>query len=123
MAFLTDRKRAVGMGAAKTGTSNFWNMTVSSAALLILVPFFIFIVGNAIGKPHADVVATFSRPFPALVVALTMLIGFMHFKIGVQTLVEDYVHGLARKITIIVTTCIAYAGAAAALYAIVRIAL
>jgi succinate dehydrogenase / fumarate reductase membrane anchor subunit len=40
MAFLTDRKRASGLGAAKTGTEHFWGMTISSAALLILVPVF-----------------------------------------------------------------------------------
>ncbi|MDG1240449.1 MAG: succinate dehydrogenase, partial [Planktomarina sp.] len=38
MAFLTDRKRASGLGVAKKGTEHFWGMTISSAALLILVP-------------------------------------------------------------------------------------
>ena len=50
MAFLTDRKRASGLGAAKTGTEHFWGMTISSAALLILVPLFVFTVGPMIGE-------------------------------------------------------------------------
>jgi len=43
MAFLTDRKRAVGMGAAHSGAHHMWGMTVSSVALLILVPLFLLI--------------------------------------------------------------------------------
>ena len=42
MAFLTDRKRAVGLGSAKSGTHHFWSMKVSSVALLILIPLFVF---------------------------------------------------------------------------------
>ena len=52
MAFLTDRKRASGLGAAKTGTEHFWGMTISSVALLILVPSFVFTVGPMIGQDY-----------------------------------------------------------------------
>ena len=123
MAFLTDRKRAVGMGSAKTGTEHFWSMTVSSVALLILVPLFVFTFGPMLGEPHDEVVAYFARPFPAIVAALTLVVGFMHFKNGVQTLIEDYVHGLARKVLIIAMICLSYAAAATTLFALARIAL
>ena len=123
MAFLTDRKRANMYGAAKTGTAHFWAMTVSSAALLILVPLFIFTFGPALGDSYEEVIARFSRPFPAIVAALTIVVGFMHFKKGVQVLIEDYVHGLAQKILIIATICLSYAAAATGLFAIARIAL
>jgi len=123
MRFLTDRKRAMGMGSAKSGTAHFWAMKVSSVALLFLVPLFVFTVGPMLGAPHADVVAYFARPFPALVAALTIVVGFMHFKDGVQVLIEDYVHGLAQKILIILMICLSYAAAATGLFAIARIAL
>ena len=42
MRYLTDRKRAIGLGSAKSGTAHFWSMKVSSVALLILVPLFCF---------------------------------------------------------------------------------
>lgn len=123
MRYLTDRKRAVGMGSAKTGTAHFWAMKVSSAALLVLIPLFVFTFGPMLGEPHADVMAYFSRPFPAIVAALTIVVGFMHFKDGVQVLIEDYVHGLAQKILIIAMICLSYAAAATGLFAIARIAL
>jgi len=123
MAFLTDRKSANMTGSAKTGTAHHWGMTVSSCALLVLVPLFVFTFGPMLGEPHDAVLAYFSRPFPAIVAALTIVVGFMHFKNGVQTLIEDYVHGLARKVAIIVMICISYAAAATGLFALARIAL
>jgi succinate dehydrogenase / fumarate reductase, membrane anchor subunit len=123
MAFVTDRKRAAGLGSAKSGTEHFWSMTKSSAALLVLVPLFVFTFGPMLGRPHAEVVAYFSRPFPALVAALTLVVGFMHFKSGVQVLIEDYVSGLNRKILILAMTGVSYAAAATGVFAIARIAL
>ncbi len=123
MAFLTDRKRAVGMGASKTGTQHHWQMMVSSVALLILIPFFVFTFGSILGSSYEEVIAYYQRPFPAVVAILTMLIGFIHFRGGVQTLIEDYVQGFARKALIIGMICLSYAAAAFAVFAIIRIAL
>jgi succinate dehydrogenase / fumarate reductase membrane anchor subunit len=123
MAFLTDRKRAVGMGSAKSGTEHHWQMIVSSVALTVLIPLFIFTYGYALGMSYAEAAAYYARPFPAIVGILTLLVGFLHFKGGVQTLIEDYVHGFARKALIIGSICLSYAAAAAGVFAIVRIAL
>ena len=123
MAYLTDRKRALGTGAAKTGTEHHWKMIVTSCALVILVPLFVFTFGPALGGSHEEVVAYYARPWPALVAALTFLVGMIHFRMGVQTLIEDYVGGLARKALIIGMICLCYGAAAVALFAIVRLAL
>ncbi|SFU01267.1 succinate dehydrogenase, hydrophobic membrane anchor protein [Sedimentitalea nanhaiensis] len=123
MNYLTDRKRAVGMGSAKSGVAHFWAMKVSSVALLILIPLFVFTFGPMLGAPHDAVIDHFSRPFPAIVAALTMIVGFKHFADGAQVLIEDYVHGLAQKVLIIGVICLSYAAAATGLFAIARIAL
>ena len=70
MAFLTDRKRAVGMGAAKSGTEHFWAMKKSSVALLILIPFFVFTFGGILGSSFEEVQAYYARPFPAIIAAV-----------------------------------------------------
>ena len=123
MAFLTDRKRAAGMGSAKSGTEHFWAMKKSSMALLVLIPLFVFTFGPMLGEPHAEVTAYFARPFPALVAVLTIVVSFMHFKDGVQTLIEDYVHGPTQQIWIVAMICLSYAAAATGVFAIARIAL
>lgn len=123
MRYLTDRKRAVGLGAAKSGVHHFWSMKISSVALLILVPLFIFTFGPMLGEPHEAVLAYFARPFPAIVAGLTITVGFMHFKDGAQVMIEDYVHGLPQKVLIIGTICLSYAAAATGLFAIAKLAL
>jgi succinate dehydrogenase / fumarate reductase membrane anchor subunit len=123
MRYLTDRKRVDGLGSAKTGTAHFWAMKTSSVALLLLIPLFVFMFGAMLGKPHDQVVVFFSRPLPAIVVALTLIVGFEHFKSGVHVLIEDYVHGMAQKIWIIAMTCLSYAAMAVGLFAIAKIAL
>ena len=122
MRYLTDRKRAMGMGSAKTGTEHFWAMKLSSVALLILVPLFVFTFGTVVGEDHATVVAYFGHPVPALIAALTLIVGFEHFKSGAQVLIEDYVHGVAQKLWIIGITCLSYAAMAAGLFAIAKMA-
>ncbi|SMX31152.1 succinate dehydrogenase, hydrophobic membrane anchor protein [Actibacterium lipolyticum] len=123
MSFLTDRKRAVGMGASHVGTHHHWSMTVSSVGLLILVPLFVFTFGPMLGAPHAEVAAFFARPFPAIVAALTFVVGFMHFKNGVQVAIEDYTSGMTRKILIIAMICLSYGAAATGVFAVARLAL
>ncbi len=122
MRYLTDRKRAVGMGSAKTGTEHFWSMKVSSFALLILIPLFVFTFGGIVGADYAEVTAYFARPWPALVTALTILVSMKHFKEGVQVLIEDYVHGTAQKVLILTMTCVSYGLAAMGLFAIAKLA-
>ena len=123
MRYLTDRKRATGMGSAKSGTAHFWAMKVSSVALLILIPLFVFTFGTIVGEDYATVTAYFAYPFPALIAALTLIVGFEHFQSGAQVLIEDYVHGLAQKITIILIKCISYGLMAMGLFAIAKLAL
>jgi len=123
MHYLTDRKRVDGMGAAKSGVHHFWVMKVSSVALLGLIPLFVFTFGPMLGRPYEEVIAYFGRPFPAIVAALTIVVGFRHFKDGVQVLIEDYVHGWMQRALIIATILLSYTATAVGLFAIARIAL
>lgn len=123
MSFLTDAKRASGRGSAKSGTEHHWNMMVSSVALVFLCLYFIFSVGTMLGAPHGEVVAYFARPFPAMMALLTVLVGFMHYKNGVQAMIEDYTDGVTRKALIIAMICISYAAAALGALGLIRLAL
>ncbi|MEJ6399013.1 succinate dehydrogenase, hydrophobic membrane anchor protein [Yoonia sp. 208BN28-4] len=122
MAFLTDRKRAAGMGSAKSGTEHHWMMMVTSFALLILIPCFVFTFGAILGSPYEEVLAYYQRPMPAAIAALTFMVGFFHFRKGVQTLIEDYVHGVARKGLIIAMICLSYGAAALGVLSVLRLA-
>ncbi|MHA6326206.1 succinate dehydrogenase, hydrophobic membrane anchor protein [Roseivivax sp. CAU 1753] len=123
MAFLTDRKRAENWGSAKSGTQHAWRMKVQSVGLMILIPLFVFTFGPILGGTYEEVVAYYSRPFPAIVAGLTIAVTCLHFKDGFQTLIEDYVHGIWEKVLILGMTCLMYALAATGLFAVARLAL
>jgi len=123
MRYLTDRKRAVGKGASGTGTHHHWAMQVSSVALAFLLPAWLYIFGSTLGAGRAEVLATFARPFPAVVTALLLVVGMRHFAMGATMMIEDYARGTWRKALVMVAISISYAVAATGLYALVRIAL
>ncbi len=123
MRYLTDRKRAEGRGASHSGTAHHWSMQVSAVALAFLVPTWIYLFGHAIGGTRAEVVASFARPFPAILTALVLVVGMRHFAKGATMMIEDYSHGSTRKAAVMFVTSLASVIAATGLYALIRIAL
>jgi succinate dehydrogenase / fumarate reductase, membrane anchor subunit len=123
MRYLTDRKRAVGKGSAHSGTEHHWSMTVSAVALAFMVPVWLYIFGSALGQSRADVLATFARPFPAILTALVLVVAMRHFAKGSTSMIEDYARGSSRKMGLIFIYSLAAVIAATGLYALIRIAL
>jgi succinate dehydrogenase / fumarate reductase membrane anchor subunit len=123
MAFLTDRKRAIGRGASRTGTDHHWFMQVSAVGLALAIPAFVYIFGSALGGSHEQVLAVFSRPLPAILTALVLVAGMAHFRKGAQMMIEDYAHGTTQKALIIGTILLSHAITATGLFALARIAL
>lgn len=123
MRYLTARKRAEGKGAAHAGTEEHWYMTVSGVGLALIVPVFLFIFGRALGSSHEEVTATFSRPFPAIITGLVLVVGLQHFIKGCKGMIEDYTGGTTRKILIIAVITFSYFLMAAGLFALAKLAL
>lgn len=123
MRYLTDRKRAMGKGSAHSGTEHHWYMTVSAVGLAFMVPTWLYIFGSALGGTQAEVVATFARPFPAILTGLVIFIGMQHFAKGATMMIEDYTKGTARRLLVILAISLSYAITATGLYALIRIAL
>jgi succinate dehydrogenase / fumarate reductase membrane anchor subunit len=123
MSYLTPRKRARALGASGGGTEHHWQTMVTSIALVVLIPVFVFTFGVILGRPYEEAVAALSRPFPAIVIGLTLLVSLIHFRNGVQVVLEDYAHGLARKAMVIAAVCVTYGLLAIGLFAVARLAL
>ena len=123
MRYLTPRKKAEGLGSARSGTHHHIAMTVSGWALLFLVPVWIFEVARALGKGHAEVAATFGHPFVAILTALFLVVGMRHFAKGAQMAIEDYVHGFTRDALVMLANAVAYIVIACGLFALVKLAL
>ncbi|MBW6507020.1 MAG: succinate dehydrogenase, hydrophobic membrane anchor protein [Rhodobacteraceae bacterium] len=123
MRYITDRKRAVGKGSAKTGTEHYWAMHVSAVALAFMVPTFIYVFGSALGGTRDEVLATFSRPFPAILTGLVLVVAMRHFAKGATVMIEDYAQGSLRRGLIMFAISLSWVITATGLYALARIAL
>lgn len=89
--YLTDYKRVAGLGVAKSGVGHWTAQRVSAVALLPLTVLFLYTFIGALGGSYEDALATYQRPYPAVVALLLMLVMFRHLRLGLQVVIEDYV--------------------------------
>ena len=115
--------RVLGLGAAKEGVSHWWSQRVTSVALLLLGLWFVSALLRMPNLSYEFVTAWIAAPINA--VLLLLLIGTLvyHSQLGVQVVVEDYVHHHGLKIaTMLLLTFAHVAIAALAIFAVLRIA-
>jgi succinate dehydrogenase / fumarate reductase, membrane anchor subunit len=99
--FRTDLSRARGLGSIRSGTEHFWLSRVTGAANLLLLAFLVYSVFHLVGTPLAAVRDYFASPIVAALAALTAISWAYHMKIGMQVIIEDYVHNESTKILVL----------------------
>ncbi len=114
--------RVRGLGSAKSGTGHFWLQRVTAVANVVLTIVFLGIVIALFGKPHAAAVAVLSHPLVAILMLLFVVSGAVHMRLGMQTIIEDYVHGEGLKIAaVMANTFFAIAIGAACVFALLKL--
>ena len=122
--FRNPMKRARGLGSAKSGTGHFWWQRVTAIFLVPLVAWVLGMLVSLVGADYMTVHTTIAKPWNAIALALLALMLFWHAKLGIQVVIEDYVHQRAIEVTLqLLVTLACVLGALASLYAIGRIAL
>jgi succinate dehydrogenase / fumarate reductase membrane anchor subunit len=84
--------RARGLGSAHTGFHHWWIERVEAVALVPLTIWFIFSMLHLVGASHQAVIAWLSSPVPMVLMLLLVVATFHHFSLGVQSVLDDYVH-------------------------------
>lgn len=93
MKFRTPLKTAKGLGSAKSGTHHWIQQRISAIALILLVLWFMSMLINMLSfSDYEQAVATLSSPFNATMLVLFLVMGFYHGTLGLQVIIEDYVH-------------------------------
>lgn len=122
MAYLTDRKRATGLGSARSGVRHFWEQRISAIALIVLTPLFLFPLAYNMGDSYEAVHAAYAHPVNATIAVAFFVTAFLHFFQGIQVVIEDYVHGRWEIVLIITTRLISSLFALIGAFAILKIA-
>lgn len=94
--------RVRGLGSARGGTNHFWMQRVTAVANIFLVCFLIWLVFALAGADYATVKRTLARPEIAVPLLLLVLSGAVHMRLGMQTIIEDYVHSEGRKVAALI---------------------
>jgi len=115
--------RVRGLGSAKGGTHHWLLQRFTAIGNLLLVLFLAISLVLLPNFSYPTVTEWIARPVPAIAIALLIISTFWHARLGLQVLVEDYVHGANRVACIIALNLIVFAGAAFGLYCIIRLAL
>ncbi len=114
--------RVLGLGSAKDGTGHWWAQRVTAIALIFLGLWFLISILLLDDLQFIAVSAWVGKPLNSILLVLTSATLAYHSKLGVQVVIEDYVHGQAIKILSLLTNNFAHVLlAAAAVYAVLKI--
>jgi succinate dehydrogenase / fumarate reductase membrane anchor subunit len=90
--------RVRGLGSARSGTEHFWRQRLTAVANVPLSIAFVFIVVALLGRNHAAVVQILGSPLVAVIMLLFIVSITTHMRIGMQVIIEDYVHDERAKL-------------------------
>jgi succinate dehydrogenase / fumarate reductase, membrane anchor subunit len=112
---------ARGLGSAKQGSGHWWSQRISSAALLLLSPWFVVFMLGMVGADRFSIQLVLSRPLNASLMIGWVLALFWHAQQGLQVVIEDYVHGRVEIPLQVLVKLLCSLGAIAAVIATLRI--
>ena len=117
-------RKARGLGSAQSGVGHWWTQRVTAAALVALGIWFVILVLGLLHADYATARATVARPWNALLLVAFIIATFWHAVLGVQVVIEDYVHTRWLEVTsLLAIKFLAVLGGLASVLAVLRIAL
>ena len=114
--------KVLGAGSAKEGVHHWWVQRLTSIALVPLTIWFVVSLLSLPSLEHVTVITWMAQTWTALLLILFILVATWHSQLGVRVVVEDYVHGGAKTLTLVLITFIHTLVAAAGGFAVLKVA-
>ena len=122
--YRTPLKIAVGLGSAKHGVHHFMAQRLTALALVVLGVWFLWLVLTVMHLDYVAAHAVLAKPLHAILMIVFVIAVFWHAQLGLQVVVEDYVHTHGWQLALqIMIKFMCFLGAAASVFAVFRIAL
>ncbi|MEM1307629.1 MAG: succinate dehydrogenase, hydrophobic membrane anchor protein [Pseudomonadota bacterium] len=122
MSMTTPLKRVRKLGSAKEGADHFWKQRVTAASNAVLAIGLVALIAYLAGSDHATASAALANPFVALMLLALVVSGTVHMRLGMQVVIEDYVHAEGLKVVLLVAnTFFAVGIALACVYAVLKL--
>jgi succinate dehydrogenase / fumarate reductase membrane anchor subunit len=118
----TPLARVRGFGTAKSGTRDFWRQRLTAVANIPLTIAAVIILVMLLGRNQAATVQILGSPAVSIILLLFIISNIVHMKIGMQVVIEDYVHDESSKLTLVMAnTFFCCAVGAVAVYALLKL--
>jgi succinate dehydrogenase / fumarate reductase, membrane anchor subunit len=114
--------KVLGTGSAKEGVHHWWLQRLTSIALVPLTIWFVVSLLSLSSFEHVTIITWMAHSWTALLLILFILVATWHSQLGVRVVVEDYIHGGAKTLTLVVLTFIHAVVAAAGIFAVLKVA-
>jgi succinate dehydrogenase / fumarate reductase membrane anchor subunit len=114
--------RVLGAGSAKEGVHHWWMQRLTSIALVPLTIWFLVSLLTLPSFEHVTVISWIAQSWTALLLILFILVATWHSQLGVRVVLEDYVHGGAKTLTLVLITFVHALVAAAGVFAVLKVA-
>ncbi|MDA0679358.1 MAG: succinate dehydrogenase, hydrophobic membrane anchor protein [Proteobacteria bacterium] len=104
MSLRSPLSRVLGSGSAKEGTDHWWLQRLTALALLLLGPWFLVTFARLDGYSEPEMVAWVGSPFNSIMLILMSVTLAWHSMLGIQIVIEDYVHSPGVKVVSIIVS-------------------
>ncbi len=123
MSLRTPLSQAKGLGSAKEGVGHWWIQRLTSVALVPLTIWLVYSIATFESLSYGTAIGWMQAPLVAVALALLVVVMFYHVQLGIQVIIEDYVHGWLKIVSLVLLNFVCISLVFIGLFSIIKVSL